>query len=54
LTTAWLPSSAASRFWSSAPTEAVPMTEPTWRTVFSMPDAAPAILGSTSAGPGAT
>ena len=45
---AWLASEEASRFCSSAPTAAVPMTEPTWRTVLSMPEAAPAIRGSTS------
>ena len=45
---AWLVSEAASRFCSSAPTAAVPMTEPTWRVVFSTPEAAPAIRGSTS------
>ncbi len=45
---AWLVSEEASRFCSRAPTAAVPMTEPTWRTVLSMPEAAPAIRGSTS------
>ena len=35
-----------SRFCSRAPTAAVPITAPTCRTVFSMPDAAPAICGS--------
>ena len=45
---AWLLSAVTSRFCSSAPTAAVPMTEPTWRTVLIMPDAAPAIRGSTS------
>src|SRR5215475_15890233 len=34
------------RFWSRAPTAAVPMTAPTWRTVLIMPEAAPATRGS--------
>jgi len=43
-----LVSELTSRFCSSAPTAAVPMTEPTWRVVLSTPEAAPAIFGSTS------
>ena len=40
---AWLTSATDSLFCSSAPTAAVPMTEPTCRTVLIMPEAAPAI-----------
>ena len=47
LVVAWLVSEATSRFSSSAPTDAVPITVPTWRTVLSTPDAAPAICGLT-------
>ena len=43
---AWLVRDDTSRFCSSAPTAAVPITRPTWRTVFSTPDAAPLIRGS--------
>src|ERR1039457_5900466 len=43
---AWLVRDDTSRFCSRAPTVAVPITRPTWRTVFSTPDAAPAIRGS--------
>ncbi len=42
----WVVMSETSRFCSSAPTVAVPRTRPTCRTVFSTPDAAPAIRGS--------
>ena len=43
---AWLVIADTSRFCSSAPTAAVPITRPTCRTVLSTPEAAPAIRGS--------
>ena len=45
---AWLVRDDASLFCSRAPTAAVPITRPVCRTVFSTPDAAPAIRGSIS------
>src|SRR5215469_17611656 len=45
---AWLGRAAASLFCSSAPTAAAPITDPTWRLVFSKPEAAPATGGSMS------
>jgi len=44
---AWAVIAETSLFCSRAPTAAVPITRPTCRTVFSTPDAAPAMRGST-------